>query len=82
MYAIRSYYVESRLVLDNSLQLNDSVETVMWYQLFIPSKVERAATVNHKNANDKVLISDSNGSAKAALVAVDESIQAWQIIFV
>jgi hypothetical protein len=63
-------------------RLNDALEAIKWYQYFISAKVHRSL-----HGLDWVDIegidpvqNDSNGSAKIALIAIDNSINAWETI--
>jgi hypothetical protein len=58
----------------------DSLEIVQWYLIQIQVKFMRAMPTNDDDATDETFISDSNGSAKVALIAVDRCLMAWQNI--
>lgn len=55
------------------LDLDDLVEVIRWYYMFIPAKVVRA--VRQEDVEEGP--SDADGSAKVALVAIDRSMAAW-----
>jgi hypothetical protein len=60
--------------LDNCLQI------VQWYLFQIQVKFMRAIPMMPNEEDDEAFASDSNGSAKVALIAVDRCIMAWQKI--
>lgn len=69
--------LESRIVKNND-KTGKYFESITWFQLFIPAKISRALgsfSLNHESTIDNY---DSNGSAKAALLGIDESIWAWE----
>jgi hypothetical protein len=60
-------------------RLRDAVEVIQWYQHQIAVKIMRAVgTTACRDADaDRVDQSDSNGSAKVALLGMDRSVVAW-----
>lgn len=59
----------------------DAVEVIQWYQYFISAKVHRAITsMEHLEAFDDPLQSDSNGSAKIAILAIERSLGGWEVV--
>lgn len=60
-----------------AFDLNDCLEIVLWYVYQIQIKFMRALPMMPGEENNKHLISDSNGSAKVALIAVDRCLLAW-----
>jgi hypothetical protein len=60
-------------------QLNDYIEIVNWYLIQIQVKFMRALPT-FDDEEDEAFDSDSNGSAKVALIATDRCIVAWQHI--
>jgi hypothetical protein len=58
----------------------DSLEIIQWYLIQIQVKFMRAMPTSDDDTTDETFISDSNGSAKVALIAVDRCIMAWQNI--
>jgi len=62
---------------DESVKIEEAIEVIRWYQFFIGAKVMRAirGRVEERGAG-----SDSDGSAKVALIAIDRSIAAWGVI--
>jgi hypothetical protein len=61
------------------IQLNDYIEIVNWYLIQIQVKFMRALPT-FDDEEDEAFESDSNGSAKVALIATDRCIVAWQHI--
>jgi len=72
--------LESRLIAADDDEMEQAVESITWFQLFIPAKTARALSSIDQGDRDEHIKYDSNGSAKAALLAIDESLQAWQTI--
>jgi len=68
----------------------DAFEVIRWYQFFIPTKVFRALftrddelpEIYAEDVGDGInpAQTDANGSAKIALIAIDRSLSAWQLI--
>lgn len=66
--------------LDTALTITDSIEIVRWYQLQIFVKLKRAVVGKIEELEEKSIYeiqNDSNGSAKVALIGIDNSIAAW-----
>lgn len=63
-------------------RLNDALETIKWYQYFISAKVHRSLHGLDWVGIDGIdpVQNDSNGSAKIALIALQNSINAWEIV--
>jgi hypothetical protein len=77
-YAIRTY--RWLMASDRGLaKLSDSPSDVIsWFHLFIAAKIERALTIwPEDDPKDRAMASDSNGSAKTALLAIERSHAAW-----
>ena len=72
------------------IDAQDAFEVIRWYQFFIPTKVFRALFTRDDElpgvyADDlgdgiNPAQTDANGSAKIALIAIDRSLSAWQVI--
>jgi hypothetical protein len=64
------------------VSLEEAIEVIRWYQYFICAKVMRAVrgSVEEKEEGCDEFTSDSDGSAKIALIAIDRSIAAWAVI--
>ena len=53
-------------------------DVISWFHFFIAAKIRRALTVwADEGAEDRSLASDTNGSAKIALIAIERSHAAW-----
>jgi hypothetical protein len=61
-------------------ELGNCLEIVQWYLFQIQVKFMRAIPMMPGEEADEAFASDSNGSAKVALIAVDRCIMAWQKI--
>jgi hypothetical protein len=62
------------------VQLNEYFEIVQWYLFQIQVKFMRALPTFDDDESGEAFESDSNGSAKVALIATDRCIVAWQHI--
>ncbi len=62
------------------IQLNECIEIVSWYLIQIQVKFMRALPTFDDEEGDEAFESDSNGSAKVALIATDRCIVAWRHI--
>jgi hypothetical protein len=64
------------------VSLEEAIEVIRWYQYFICAKVVRAVRggLDEKEEGPDEFASDSDGSAKIALIAIDRSIAAWAVI--
>jgi len=69
--------LESRLVSHPNTSIQNHFETITWFQLFIPAKVNRAINGLHKDNATDIESFDAKGSAKITLIAIDESLLAW-----
>lgn len=73
--------------LDEEAQA-EMLEIIRWYQFFISAKIQRGfhglldfdGNMNEKELNDSQ--SDTNGSIKIALIAVERSIMAWTTLLI
>lgn len=75
-------FFETAAAAREGVSLDEAVEVIRWYQYFICAKIIRAV---HGKSEEKEegwdeFPSDSDGSAKIALIAVDRSIDAWAVI--
>ncbi len=68
--------------------IKDSLEVIQWYETFIHVKLIRALMGRDEaegepelDENGEPFASDSDGSAKIALIAMDRSMHAWQRLF-
>ena len=64
------------------VSLEEAIEVIRWYQFFVCAKVMRAVRGNIEEEEERCdeFPSDSDGSAKIALIAIDRSIAAWAVI--
>ncbi len=62
--------------------ISDYVEVIQWYQFFITAKMIRGlmSRIGKDDCLDKDESRDSDGSTKAALIAIDRSIGAWKVV--
>jgi len=59
-------------------RFNDALEVVYFYNFFISAKIYRAlGGIDNFESNE--IQTDSNGSAKIALIAIDRLIAAWSV---
>lgn len=67
--------------IDELLSLHDVVDIITYYHSFIYVKLKRAVwDVTNKNIDEVFEKIDSNLSAKLALIAIDRSIDSWNIM--
>ena len=59
----------------NGIKVSEYIAIITWYHLFICAKSDRA--LGGLNDKSEFSVSDSNGSAKIALIAVERSIASW-----
>jgi hypothetical protein len=82
-------FFEATTVADAGVDLEEAFEVIRWYQYYIAAKVMRAirgkmedevgdSTLREEGCDE--FASDSDGSAKIALIALDRSIGAWAVI--
>jgi len=69
--------IESRIVSEQT-NIKNYFESITWFQLFIPAKVSRSLSIFKNGQMHSTDEYDSNGSAKAALLGIDESLWAWE----
>jgi hypothetical protein len=75
-------FFETAAAARDGVDLDEAVEVIQWYQYFIAAKIMRAVRgkVEEEEERDDEFPSDSDGSAKIALIAMDRSIAAWAMI--
>jgi hypothetical protein len=76
-------FFETATGVNEEIDLEEAFEVIRWYQYFIAAKVMRAIRGNKEEDEEEgfdQFPSDSDGSAKIALIAVDRSIGAWAVI--
>jgi hypothetical protein len=73
---------ETTTLLTEAVNPEEAFEVIQWYQHFIAAKVMRAIRGKMEEDEEKwdQSASDSDGSAKIALIALDRSIGAWAVI--
>ena len=62
---------------EQTIKLNDAIEVINWYSVFISAKTGRAMHKVFEDDDDY----DNLGSAKIALVAIQRSIEAFNILY-
>ncbi len=75
-------FFETATAAREGVDLDEALEVIQWYQYFISAKIMRAVRgkVEEEEEGDDEFQSDSDGSAKIALIAMDRSIGAWAVI--
>ena len=65
-----------------SADINDAIEIIRWYQYQIHIKLKRAceSASENESMDCREIPKDSDGSAKVALIGIDRSISAWNIL--
>jgi hypothetical protein len=61
--------------------IQDALSVIQWYQAFIHVKFIRSLTGKKMNDTLDGDLSDENGSAKVAILAVERSMQAWMELY-
>jgi hypothetical protein len=75
-------FFEVAAAAKEGVSIEEAIEVIRWYQYFIGAKVMRAVRGNIEEKEERCdeFPSDSDGSAKIALIAIDRSIAAWAVI--
>jgi hypothetical protein len=75
-------FLEIAAAAREGVSLEEAIEVIRWYQYFIWAKVMRAVQGNIEEKEERCdeFASDSDGSAKISLIAIDRSISAWAVI--
>ena len=75
-------FFETAAAAREGVDLDEALEVIQWYQYFISAKIMRAVRgkVEEEEEGGDEFPSDSDGSAKIALIAMDRSIGAWAVI--
>ena len=75
-------FFEMAAAAREGVSLEEAIEVIQWYQYFVYAKVMRAVRgkVEEEEEECDEFPSDSDGSAKIALIAIDRSIAAWAVI--
>jgi len=76
------FFFETGPAANRGVGIEEAFEVIQWYQYFIAAKVMRAirGKMEEEKERGNEFISDSDGSAKIALVAIDHSMSAWAVI--
>lgn len=64
---------------EKDIRFSDSVEVIYWYNFFIAAKIYRALIGRDDFEPDEIQ-TDSNGSAKIALIGLDRLIASWSVV--
>ena len=77
-----TFFFEIAAAAREGVSIEEAIEVIRWYQYFITAKVMRAVRGNIEEKEERwdEFRSDSDGSAKIALIAIDRSIAAWAVI--
>lgn len=69
-------------IIEHDEDANDYVEVIRWYQFFIAAKMIRGllSRVDEDEYPGDEESRDSDGSVKAALIAIDRSLSAWKLM--
>jgi hypothetical protein len=77
-------FFETAAIDSKGVELEEAFEVIRWYQYFIAAKIMRAIRGKMEEEEEEErcdeFASDSDGSAKIALIAIDRSIGAWAVI--
>jgi len=75
-------FFETAVAAREGVDLDEAFEVIRWYQYFIAAKIMRAVRgkIDEGEERGDEFPSDSDGSAKIALIAMDRSIAAWALI--
>lgn len=69
-------------VREKGIELADALEVIQWYLFLIQTKLHRALQGLHDEfpLEDDPIQNDANGSAKITLIAVENSLAAWEVV--
>jgi hypothetical protein len=75
-------FFEMAAAAREGVSLEEAIEVIRWYQYFICAKVMRAIRGKSEEEEEPCdeFQSDSDGTAKIALIAIDRTISAWAVI--
>jgi hypothetical protein len=65
---------------EDAARIFDAFQTVCWYHILIYPKVLRALSGYYEIDKDEFIEEDMNGSAKVTLIAIDRSIEAFNVL--
>lgn len=71
--------VSAMVLSEKSMHFKQAVEVIYWYNFFVSAKVYRALMPDDIHDPGDIQ-TDSNGSAKIALIALDRLIGAWSVV--
>jgi len=77
-----THFFETAAAAREGVSFEEAFEVIRWYQYFICAKVMRAVRGKIEEEEERCdeFASDSDSSAKIALIAIDRSIGAWAVI--
>ncbi|MEI9476680.1 MAG: hypothetical protein WCO26_08900 [Deltaproteobacteria bacterium] len=75
-------FFETAPAAQEGMDIEEAFDVIRWYQYFITAKLTRAIRGKMEEEEERCdeFASDSDGSAKVALIAMDRSIGAWAVI--
>ncbi len=63
------------------IEIQDALKVIQWYMFFISPKIQRGLSgLEFKWGEEDSIQNDANGSAKVALIAIQRSMGAWEIL--
>lgn len=70
-------------IIDKDLNIKfvDAVEVIQWYNFFISAKIYRSLPHYEIEIEDADFQSDSDGSAKIAILSIERSIASWGVLY-
>ncbi|MCF6270013.1 MAG: hypothetical protein L3J41_09890 [Melioribacteraceae bacterium] len=81
---VSEWFEKNKVIMNKEIsvsKLNDSLEVIEWYHIFIYPKIMRAIQGRDEDLLESEFPKDSDGSAKIVLIAIEHSISAWGYIF-
>jgi hypothetical protein len=69
----------TQVLSEKNARFAKALEVIYWYNFFVSAKIYRALMPDEIHEPDEIQ-TDSNGSAKIALIALDRLIAAWSLI--
>lgn len=73
--------IGARDIVKEAHLLKEAILTVRWNMFLIGAKLNRAISgMTNPDQDDQAIQNDSNGSAKVALIAIEDSLAAWNVI--
>ena len=77
-----SFYVDQQtaeLIDSRKIELDDAIEVIHWYMFQIDVKLRRAL-LTLMEEDEELSYEERNGSAKVALIGLDRSLEAWNVL--